>query len=119
MKHEQLDVCDHDRATVLTLRGQFIGGDETDALRTALAACNKDAGTTVVLDMAGVTYVNSSCIGVLLAAHAHASRKQGSIVIAGADDAVRDVFTITKMHLVFRMYETLQDALSTSTNNES
>lgn len=119
MKHEQLDVSENNRHTVLTLRGQFIGGDETDALRTALAECNKDLGTTVVLDMTNATYVNSSCIGVLLAAHAHASRNQGTIVIAGADDAVLDVFRITKMHLVFRMYPTLQDALAAETDNES
>src|SRR5687768_18511927 len=60
---------------VLAMRGEFTGGDETDELRNALAA-EADAGTnSLLIDLENATYLNSTALGVLIAAHTNFSKR--------------------------------------------
>ncbi len=52
-------------------------------------------GTTVRVDMAGVTFIDSSGLGVLVSALKRAREDQGTIVVDHIDGAPRKVFEIT------------------------
>jgi anti-anti-sigma factor len=108
----------HGTIEVLSLRGQFIGGKETDKLREVLAECAQSNTPVVVLDMADVTYLNSTALGVLIAAHSSISKRGGNIVLCGLSKSIENIFVITKLSLVFDIYRYLQtalDSLSSST----
>lgn len=107
MEHEQIDVHEDGSMSVVTLNGQFIGGDETDVLREALMAHGLKSGAQVIVDFTAVPYVDSSVIGVLLSANASFTKRGGKLVLAGMNDAVQQVFTMTKMHLVFPLYDSV------------
>jgi anti-sigma B factor antagonist len=113
MEHEQIDVHEDGSTTVVTLDGQFIGGDETDALRESLHECGTKHAARVIVDFSAVPYVDSSLIGVLLSANASITKRGGVIALVGMNDAVQQVFTLTKMHLVFPLYETVAVAKQT------
>lgn len=112
MDYEQTEVKDVGPCTVVSLRGQFIGGEETDAVRDLLTDLAKGQGRKVIVDFTDVRFANSSMIGVLLSAHATFARTGGTMALAGMNGAMSDVFTVTKMHLIFSLYESVQSALS-------
>lgn len=117
--HEQLNVRVDGSVTIVELHGQFIGGDETDAVRDTLTKLGQERSVQFVLDLSDVSYVNSSFIGVLLGANAVVVRNRGAMVLAGMQESVREVLSITKMHLVFRLHADVQEALRSLRQQQS
>ena len=64
-----------------------------------------------MLDLAGVTFIDSSGLGALVGS-LKAMGKEGDFVLSGAKAAVAGVFRLTRMDKVFRMYETADDAVA-------
>ena len=114
MKHEQFDVVNTQGATVISLQGQFIGGDETDALRDVLRQSGSRRKAKVIIDFANVTYVNSAFLGVMLSSNAIVARNLGSIAFAAVPTSIKDVLGVTKLDLVFPLFDTVQAALVTN-----
>lgn len=63
-------------------------------LSDALAGSHERAGS-VVLDLAGVTFIDSSGLRVIAAAHVAASEGGSSFRIVGPSDRVRRIFEMT------------------------
>lgn len=49
----------------------------------------------LVLDFTSLEYISSAGLRVLLAAHKRMKRQEGELVVQGANENVREVFTIT------------------------
>lgn len=99
---------------MIGLKGQFIGGDETDALRDLLRTLGSERNARVIIDFANVSYVNSALLGVLLSTNAVVTRNRGSIALAAVPPSIMDVLGVTKLDLVLPMFDTVQAALVTN-----
>ena len=101
-------------ALVLTPVGR-IDNSTTDALRADLnahlAAC-RNGGDRLVLDFSGVDYISSVGLRVLMLAAKKAREQDGTIVVAGLQPVVREIFEISRFNLVFQCYETVREALA-------
>lgn len=97
---------------IVSLRGQFIGGEETDELRTVLGEVAHTAPKAVLLDMSNVTYLNSTALGVLIAAHASMAKNGGKVALCGLSQSLENIFVITKLSMVFDIYQNREHALS-------
>lgn len=97
---------------VVSLRGQFIGGKETDELRQLLTELIEAGHTMIILDMANVSYVNSTALGVLIAAHTKVAKQGGKIVLSGLSKSLENIFVITKLSMVFDIYRDRETALA-------
>ena len=65
----------------------------------------------LILDFAGLTFIDSSGLGTLVAGLRGASTKGGDICIAGMSDQVRTLFELTRLNKVFTCFDTVQSAL--------
>ncbi|MGQ9818610.1 MAG: STAS domain-containing protein [Candidatus Kapaibacteriales bacterium] len=96
---------------VIFLKGEFIGGDETDELRKTLREITDGPKNKIIIDMGNVTYLNSTALGVLISAHESITKKGGKIVLCNLDKSIENLFVITKLTLVFPIYATLEEAI--------
>jgi anti-sigma B factor antagonist/stage II sporulation protein AA (anti-sigma F factor antagonist) len=81
------------------------------ALEPHLAACA--AGHDhVVLDLAGVDFISSAGLRVLMLAAKRAKAQQGFLAVAAPQPLVREVLEISKFTLVLRMLPTVRDAVA-------
>ncbi|MGB9772168.1 MAG: STAS domain-containing protein [Candidatus Kapaibacteriota bacterium] len=96
---------------VVHLKGDFIGGEETDELRDTLKKLAESHKNKIVIDMGKVTYLNSTALGVLIAAHASVTKKGGVIVLCNLDKSIENLFVITKLSTVFPIYSNLEEAI--------
>ncbi len=108
---EQYKVEERGNVTILHLKGQFIGGNETDDLRAKLTEISQNEKNQLVLDLDKVTYLNSTALGVLISAHANFTKRGGKIVLANVGKSVENIFIITKLTLVFTIFSTLNEAI--------
>lgn len=70
-----------------------------------------DGYLVLVLDLAGVTFLDSSGLGVLVSHHKTLRRQSGSLRIANASPRVLAVLSITGLDEVLALYPTVQAAL--------
>ena len=97
--------------TVLHLKGQFVGGEETDQLRNALTDAAEKKQNNLIINLNKVTYLNSTALGVLISAHANFAKRDGKIILCNVSKSIENIFVITKLSLVFSITDTLDEAV--------
>jgi anti-sigma B factor antagonist len=71
-----------------------------------------DQAKTVILDLSGATYMDSTGLGVLIGSLKHAREVGGDVKLAGLVPKVRRVFSITGVDKVFEIYSTVEQAMT-------
>ncbi|GGV87297.1 STAS domain-containing protein [Streptomyces massasporeus] len=116
---EQADQPDHlsaehrviDGVRVVTLRGE-IDRDVQGAFREALLGAGETVPTRIVADLSNVTFMDSSGINVLIAAHLQTKDVQGWVRIAGAPPAVLRVLQVTGVGTFISCHPSVEQALT-------
>lgn len=96
---------------LIEAKGSLVGGDETVELRQAVAGFADREYGKLIIDLSNVTYVNSTAIGVLVSAHTTYSRRGWHIRICGMNKNINNIFVITKLTLVFDVFDTRDEAV--------
>ncbi|MBD3370808.1 anti-sigma factor antagonist [Candidatus Fermentibacteria bacterium] len=95
----------------IRLSGKVIGGPELVELKeTFQNAVNHDR-LKVLLDLGGVTWMDSSGLGVIVSGHTTLSRADGEMKILNATKKIHELFIITKLITVFDTYTDEEEAL--------
>lgn len=112
----QIKVEEQIGGSVLHLKGQFVGGEETDQLRDALREIAQLKKNNLIINLEKVTYLNSTALGVLISAHANFVKRNGKIILCNVSKSIENIFVITKLTLVFTISESLDDAIKSISN---
>lgn len=106
----KIDTRQADGVTIVSCQGRIVFGEEATALRESLKSV---LGSTrqVVLNLAGVTYLDSGGLGTLVGVYSSARASGADIKLTGLGQRLRDVLQITKLVTVFEVYDTEQEAI--------
>jgi len=96
---------------LIEAKGSLVGGEETVELRQAVAGFLDRNYSKLLIDLSGVTYLNSTAIGVLVSSHTSYSRKGWHIKLCGMNKNITNIFVITKLTLVFDVYDSREEAV--------
>ena len=91
---------------VLYPKGSFFGDRETDELQKAILDEAAGGNTRLVLNMAECQALNSTALGVLMRGYASYKGRGGEIKLCGLGKRIKDLFTMTKLIMVFDHHET-------------
>jgi len=97
--------------TILDLRGEVRIGEGSIALRDAIRQLADSGKKKLLLNLAGVSYIDSSGIGELIANYTTVSRQGGQLKLLKLTDRVQNLLVITKLLTVFDAYEDEAEAL--------
>jgi len=98
--------------TVLSLSGRFFGDKETDELEQAIMAEAANGNTRLVLHLGQCEVLNSVALGVLMRGYANYKGRGGEIKLCGLGKRLKDLFTMTKLIMVFDHHDTEEGALA-------
>ena len=98
--------------TILDLEGKITIGEGNVALRTAVRRLVQEGKKKVLLNLSGVSYMDSSGIGELVSSHTTISREQGQLKMLGLGEKIKELLVITKLLTVFDTYSTEAEALN-------
>ena len=97
--------------TVLAPTGRLdVAGAPT--LREAIGEVVKNGPPKVVIDMEGVSFVDSTGLGSMIAALKQVRGSQGEIRLAAPNQQARVVLELTTLDRVFPYYATVEEALT-------
>lgn len=97
--------------TILDLTGAVRIGEGSIALRDAIRDLAGQGKKKLLLNLAGVNYVDSSGIGELIANYTTVSRQGGQLKLLNLTDRIQNLLVITKLLTVFDVYENEPEAL--------
>lgn len=98
-------------AAVLALHGD-VTGDGEDLITEAFSAVTADGPATVLIDLAGTEYINTSGISVLIRLAMEAKRAGHRLLVSGATPHYRKVFDLVRFSQFVSMHDTEQEALA-------
>ena len=107
----QIKIEDQIGGSVCYLKGQFLGGLETDELRDSLQKIARQEKNSLIIDLKGASYLNSTALGVLIAAHTNFVKRDGKVILCNISKSIENIFVITKLTLVFEIAENLEEAI--------
>jgi anti-sigma B factor antagonist len=101
----------HGRHHVVVLSGE-VDMASVGAVRTCLRELMLAGHTDVLVDLRGVTFMDSTGLGVLVATRKQARVFRGSLGLVAPSPPVARVLSLTSLDRVFPCFATLEDALA-------
>ena len=90
---------------IVDVFGRVTLGEGASMLRDALRAMSKEGEKKILLNLAELTYLDSSGIGVLVGCFATLRNQGGHLKLLNLTSRVKDLLLITKLYTVFEVYE--------------
>jgi anti-sigma B factor antagonist len=97
--------------TILDLNGRITIGSGEEALRNATQEILNNGAKKVVINMGGVTMIDSSGIGELVSAYTTATNRGAKLKLANLPAKVSDILTITQLITVFDVFDSEAEAV--------
>ena len=105
-------------AAILDMSGRLSLGDAVadlrDSIREALASDQKN----ILLNLAEVSYIDSSGLGQLIGSYATVTNRGGQMKLLNLQKRVNDLMQITKLLTVFETYTNEEEALRSFANKK-
>ncbi len=96
--------------TIVDCNGRIVFGEESALLRDTLKQLIKETNQ-IVLNLGGISYIDSGGLGTLVALYTTAQNAGGSIKLANLTQRVGDLLQVTKLLTVFEVYDSEQKAI--------
>lgn len=96
--------------TVLDMEGKITIGEGSVALRTAIRRLLEEGKRKILLNLAGVGYIDSSGIGELVSSYTAINKEGGQLKLLNLTQKLQDLLAITKLLTVFDVYEDENEA---------
>ena len=97
--------------TVVYCSGRIVFGDETASLRETVKNLLGES-LHVVLNLGGVSYIDSGGLGTLVGLYTSAKAAGGNVKLANLTQRVRDQLVLTKLVTVFEFYDSEEQAVA-------
>jgi anti-sigma B factor antagonist len=119
LKQEGVRMCSLELRTgecdghvVVVLRGEL---DVTDAARVAAALTEVAARERqIIVDLAGLDFIDSSGLAALARVRKHARRAGGDLLLAAPQQAVLRVLSLTRLIEVFSVHACVEEAVASA-----
>ena len=102
----------HGTVPVIRISGKILDNMESSPLWEVMLEL-PDENKKVVVDMSGVTVMNSSGIGLCLKCFTTIRNKGGELVFCGVNDTIGNLFLLTKLNSIFTISADIESALQT------
>jgi anti-sigma B factor antagonist len=100
-----------DTARVIEIKGDITAASE-DVLMDAYGRASESGVRAIVLSFAGLDYMNSGGIGLLVTLLVRAQRQRQRVLAYGLSDHYRQIFELTRLDEAVGIHDSEEDALA-------
>jgi anti-sigma B factor antagonist len=97
---------------ILTLAGSITLGSGDTTVRDMVKDLVAGGHKKILIDLGGVTFMDSTGLGEMVAAYSHAKGQQASMKLCSLTKKIDDLMQITQLASVFETYESVDEGLS-------
>jgi anti-sigma B factor antagonist len=108
----KISVRQREGVTILEPKGKITIGVGDVALRDAVHAAVKEGARSLLIDLAGVTQMDSSGVGELVSAYTTVTNRGGKLKLLKLPPKVSDILQITQLITVFEVFDDEDEAVA-------
>jgi anti-sigma B factor antagonist len=97
---------------ILMPKGKIMGGPDAAAVKERLHELIDEGKKKVVVDLSGVSWMNSSGLGILIGGLTTMRNAGGDLKLAGTTDKVQNLLMVTKLITIFESYDKVEEAVA-------
>jgi anti-sigma B factor antagonist len=97
---------------VLDMAGRLVAGESQGRLKDKINSLVLQGRLQIVLNLAEVSYIDSTGLGELVASYSTVTRRNGQIKLLNLTTKVQDLMAICRLSTVFETFESEAKALS-------
>jgi anti-sigma B factor antagonist len=97
---------------VVELKGRLDLGQADDSLNETIQALVGKGCVKLVLDLKEVSHLDTTCLGLLIAAYVRLSRQGGGLKLLSTPARIREVLSIAKLDKVLITYDSEEQAVT-------
>ncbi len=97
---------------VLELSGKIMGGPDHEKFQNEIKTLIAAGHVDVLLNLAKVSWVNSTGLGILVSAFHTLKKNGGQLKICNVSDRIDNILNVTQLKLVFETFGDLDSALA-------
>ena len=97
---------------IIKLEGKITIGSGDQQLREVIAEALANGKTKILLDMSGVTTIDSSGIGELVGSYTTVTNRGGKLKLLHLPAKLNELLHVTQLITVFEVYESEAEALA-------
>jgi|SRR6187399_2393951 len=101
------------RVAVLQVVGRFTATDRPGELKDAVSAVLRNGARHVLLDLSGVSYVDSTRLGELISAHITVTKQGGRLKLIAPPERIVSLLSMAGLDGVFEQFLTIELASAT------
>jgi len=107
-----LETRNRGEVLIVHCQGRIVYRDEAAAMSRVAGEILKQ-GSKMVLDLSGVTSMDSAGIGELALLQTWAHERRAEFKVAGANETIRELLNLTNLDSIIEVHPTLDEALET------
>ncbi len=96
---------------IVALQGKIMGSPDEASLTDAIYEFVEDGKTKVVLDLSGVTWMNSRALGLCIAGLTTLRNRGGDLRLCCASKPVDSLIKKCHLHTVFQSFDSAEEAV--------
>ena len=100
---------------ILNISGKLMGGPDAGIINNKLHELVESKSTKVVANIAGLDWMNSSGLGILIGGLTTMRNNNGDLKLAAAPARIQSLLSITKLSTILETYPTVEDAIASYT----
>ena len=97
--------------TIIDLSGKLTLGEGDELLRDKVNSLVQHGHKKLVLNLAGVPYIDSAGLGEIVRTYTTVSRQGGALKLLSLTKRIQDLLAITKLLTIFETFDTEADAV--------
>jgi anti-sigma B factor antagonist len=98
--------------TVLRLQGKLMGGPEAEEFKTVVRELVTEGRKQVLVDLASVSWVNSTGLGILISNYTTLKSAGGTLKLVNTSQRIDQIFMVTKLNTIFESFDNETKALA-------
>ena len=100
---------------VIALSGKLMGGPDADAARDIIKEALEKGTAKILMDVGGISWVNSTGLGILIASHVTVTNAGGQLKLCRVNNRIKQLFMVTQLLSVFETFDSEEEALKSFT----
>ena len=109
MKSEIRDIND---VRIIELSGKITIGTGDVKIRELVDQALEEGQTKILIDLAGVTAIDSSGIGEMVACYTTVTKRDGQLKLLRLSPKIKDILHVTQLITVFDVLDNVQEGLA-------
>jgi anti-sigma B factor antagonist len=104
-----IKTTDQENTAIIAFEGKLMGSEKTE-FHAKIKEMIEEGTTTIIGDLSGVDFLNSTGLGMFIAALTSLRKVDGDFILCGASDKIESLFRVSKLFTIFNYYPTLDKA---------